>query len=137
MDIIELSKRRELDGGFYIAFEEHRQHNDTKRNAATEAGIDPHVVARYVRHQNAFLLASALSYQSLPNLEALRYAVVLFDRVSRQERQHRSFIHRVGYIKGSMLRANQRREFGKQELRNRQQVALSLHHAGEFGDVRL
>ena len=36
-----------------------------------------------------------------------------------------------------MLRANQRRQFGKQKLRDGQQIALPLHHAGEFRDVGL
>ncbi len=36
-----------------------------------------------------------------------------------------------------MLSADKRRELGKKELRHREQVALPLHHAGEFGDVRL
>ena len=36
-----------------------------------------------------------------------------------------------------MLRADQRRQLGKQQLRHGQQVALALHHAGELGDVGL
>ena len=36
-----------------------------------------------------------------------------------------------------MLRADQRRQFGEQQLRDGEQIALALQHAGELGDVGL
>ena len=59
-------------------------------------------------------------------------------RVSGQQSQHPFVVvARFHLVNGALLRADQRRQFGKQHLPDREQIALSLQHAGEFGDVRL
>ena len=72
-----------------------------------------------------------------PIWNASESVVSLVDRVSGQQLQHGVRPPRVGDIEGAVLRADQRRQFGEQQLRDGQQVALALHHAGELRDVGL
>ena len=68
VNIAELAERRQLDGGLHVAFKQHRQHHDADRRRAAQAGIDPDVIARNVRYQDALLLLGALPDQSLADL---------------------------------------------------------------------
>ena len=104
-----------------------------------------YVVFRYVRDQDAPFLQPALSHQTLAHSELSGNEAVVARSVSGEQFQRPAVVAQIaegigggiGYVEAPVLRPHQRSEFRKQQFRNRHQIALTLQHPGEFGDVRL
>ncbi len=70
-------------------FEQHRQDDDVERWRLSQPRVDPHVVARNVREQDALLLLGALADQTFTEPEGRREMLPLFVPVAGLELQHR------------------------------------------------
>src|SRR5207245_926812 len=57
--------------------------------------------------------------------------------VAREELQARLLLARVHHVEDAVLRADDRCQLGEDHLRDREEIALALEHAGELGEVRL
>ena len=65
VDVAEPVEGGQLDDGFDLAFEQHRQHDDAQRRRLAQPGADLDVIRRHVGEQDALLLQRALAHQTL------------------------------------------------------------------------
>ena len=136
MNVAELSKGSQLDGGLHVTFKQHRQNHNAHRSGAAQTGVDPDITARHVLNEDALLLSGALADQALSDLELFGDAVAIVDGIAGQELQFSGlFFPRLRNIECPVLGAHEWRQLGEQKLRHGKQVALTLHHSGELRDV--
>lgn len=135
VDIGEMAEGGQFQNGLGFAFEQHRQHHDAERRALAQAGADLDVVRGDVGDQDAAFFQPALAHQTLPHTEFLRDLVV--GAVGGQQLEGLRIIAGVSHVERSVLRAHQGRQFGEEQFGHGQQIALTLHHASELGDVGL
>src|SRR6266567_3802498 len=128
MDLAEGKERRKLDRGLHLAFEQHWQDEDILRRRLPESGCNLYVVSRYVREKYRFLLESRLSYQSFPEMEAIRNVLPLLVRVARDELENRRVVFMFHDVERAVMRGHQRRELGHDQLGHRLEIFLTLHH---------
>ena len=132
---VERLERREFNHRFRLAFKQHRQHNDARRARGGEARFDVCVIRFYVVEQDALLLDGALADETFADENVLGLVGPL--RVTGEQTEH-PFVVVAGFhlINRALLRAHERRQFGKQHLPHREQISLPLQHARKFRKVR-
>ena len=75
--------------------------------------------------------------QALAHLELAAACRAFVVRIAGHQLQRRLVLGGFGDVERAVLRIDQRRQFRQQQLRDGQQIALALQHAGEPGDVGL
>src|SRR5262245_28234475 len=132
----EFAQRRELDYRLDLVLEQHRQHHDVARYRLEQRRSDGDGVRGHLADQNAALVRSALSDQSLAERKMHRMPVEPVVGVAREQVQGRHvFAGRL--VDDAELRVHQRRELAEQQPADGAEVALALQHVGELGEVGL
>src|SRR6266849_439824 len=135
MNLAELIERTKFHYGLHLAFEQHWQNTDAERSGLPKAGADLDVLLGHTGKEDSLLLMCALSNQTMANGELLRKVGSIGARVSGCQLKDGLLFGRIRDIESALLCGDQWCQFGKQELRNGDEVSLPLHHAGEPGDV--
>jgi hypothetical protein len=135
--LAEAAERGELDHRLDFSFEQHRQDDQRRRAARAEHRVHADVVVRHVLHQDALLLQRALPHQRLAEAQRLGQHLGGLGGVVRHQLQARVAVAARLRVQHRLLRVDQRRELREHQLGHRLQVAVTLQHAAELGQVGL
>src|SRR5690349_15326470 len=99
-----------------------------------ETGSDVDEISRNLIEQNALLFQGALADQALAQLDDAGVGAIGI--AGKQLQLEISFDLRK-VINGALVGVDERRQLGQKHLADRAQLALTLEHAGELGEVGL
>ena len=84
-----------------------------------------------------FFSKAHLADEALAHAEAVRDVLALGEGVGGDEIEHRLALVVVDDVEHAALGVHERRDLGQDQVRDGDEVALALQHAGEAGEVRL
>lgn len=136
-----LRRRKGADGGEFdhrldLILEQHRKHHEILRHHPQQRRTDRGRVVRDVRHQPLALVHRALPDQPVAELHDGLMRTHAVAGVSRQQAQLRTVLV-LDLVDHTHMRVHQRRQLRQQQPADGGQVALTLQHVGESGEVGL
>src|SRR5437870_2679823 len=138
MRVTEWRNRGQLDHRLDATFEEYRQHHDAARRRFAQARVDANVPGWHGRQQDAARVAGALADEPLSPAEGLARGFTRADGVAGGHAKHR-LVALAGFddVERAVLRRDQRRGLGQDEVGDGAQIPLALQHRRVLRDVRL
>src|SRR5271157_3597785 len=126
----------QLDDCLDLSFEKQGQYHDIRGRGVPKTGTDAGIVRRHVAEENALLRDGALADDTLAEPDTVRLAGPL--GIAGQQPQRGLLAIADGHlVNGPLLSLHKRHQIGQERLRDGEEVALALEHAGEAGDVGL
>ncbi len=127
----EAIERGEFHHALDLPFEHDREHQDIHGAGLAETGTDGHVIFGRIGDENLLLLHGALPDQTFAELEGGASAFAIAVGVAGQQLEVglAFLLGAVDGVEDALLGGDDRRQFGEDELADREEILLALKHA--------